>query len=430
MQKPIAHKNNRHDLRTRIASFATGVLIFIFAGILQQTYQSGSLLNYDLPAIQNQEQYSETFSIASIYSGTIARNSSLYNELLNSPVSREIVHHITTRLSRLCDLRRSCPGDSFKLFIGQGDTVLAFEYMTGDWKRYRLDREGDDYVATVQNIDLERSVRRVEGIIESSLWDALLPLLPDMEIFADLTDIFGWEIDFLTEPRAGDRFSLIFEIFEKDSVYVKPGRILAAQYYLGDTPHRAFLFEDPTGHKDYFDEKGYCLRKSFLKSPLNYRRISSRYSKSRYHPIHKIYRPHLGVDYAAAEGTPVVSAADGRIIYKGWKRGFGNYLEIKHPSGIHTCYGHLRGYARGISNGGQVTQGQVIGYVGSTGESTGPHLDYRVKKNGQFIDPLKMVMPASLPLKVDYKPDYQQLVDRYLPLLIETAPETLLVRLD
>lgn len=423
-------KYDRHTLKSRITSILTGVLIFIFAGVLQKTYQSGSLLNYDLPDDQGQSQFSEKIDIAAIYSGTITKNSSLYNELMSSPASREIIAGITSRLSHLFDLRRSKPGDSFKLFMGADDTVLAFEYMTKDWKRYRLDREGDDYIATVHDIDLTRKVKRVEGVIESSLWDALLPVLPDMEIFADLTDIFGWEIDFLTESQFGDKFSLIFEVFEKDSVFVKAGRILAAEYTLDGVPHRAFFYEDPAGHRDYYDDKGYCLRKSFLKSPLNYRRISSRFSRSRLHPIYKIYRPHLGVDYAAGEGAPVVSAGEGHIIYKGWKSGFGNYIEVKHASNMVTCYGHLRGFARGIASGSHVAQGQVIGYVGSTGESTGPHLDYRVKKNGNFIDPLKMVVQASFPVGDDFKPEFQQLVDQFLPLLQAQTPDTVLAMLN
>jgi murein DD-endopeptidase MepM/ murein hydrolase activator NlpD len=426
----IPGKNDRHTPRTRITSFVTGLLVFIFAGVLQKTYMSGSQTEYDAPIDQTIAPYAEKIDIAAIYSGTIDKNSSLYNELLSSSISQDIVTGITSRLSRLFDLRRSKPGDSFKLFMGQGDTVLAFEYMTNDWKRYRLDREGDDYVATVHNIDLVRRVKRVEGVIESSLWDALRPLLPDMETFVELTDIFGWEIDFLTESQVGDKFSLVFEVFEKDSVAVKSGRILAAQYILSGVPHRAFLFQDSAGHRDYYDDRGYCLRKSFLKSPLNYRRISSRFSKHRFHPIHKVYRPHLGVDYAAAEGTPVVAASDGRIIFKGWQRGFGNYLEVKHLSNMVTCYGHLSGFARGISNGVHVVQGQVIGYVGCTGDCTGPHLDYRVKKNGKFVDPLKMVVPASLPVKDEFRTEFQLVVDQYLPILENPVPEPLLAQLD
>jgi hypothetical protein len=395
-------------------------LIFVFAGILQKTYNSGSK-NLDPNINDTTAIYTEQISIANIYSGTIGRNSSLYSELLNQPIPRTIVTQLTSRLSHMFDLRGSKPGDSFKVFMSPGDTIMAFEYLTSDWKRYRLDRNGNDFVATVHEIGLDRKIERVDGVIESSLWDALLPVLPDMEIFSDLTDIFGWEIDFLTEPRLGDKFSLIFEVFEKDNEFVRPGKILAAEYVLEGTPHRAFYFQDASGHGDYYDEKGYSLRKSFLKSPLNYRRISSRFSMSRLHPIKKINRPHLGVDYAADSGTPVVAAGDGHIVFRGWESGFGNYIEIKHVSDMVTCYGHLKAFARGLANGEHVNQGQVIGYVGSTGMSTGPHLDYRVKKNGRFVDPLKMIVPAALPVKDDAKADFIKVVDEYLPQL-EKAP--------
>jgi murein DD-endopeptidase MepM/ murein hydrolase activator NlpD len=409
-------RNPRHNLKSRLITLAIGALIFIFVGVVYNTHNSGSLFNetgsIDQPAIPV-----ESLSIAAIYSGTITKNSNLYTELLNWPLPKPLISSLTARFSRLFDLHGSKPGDSFKLFVGPGDTVVAFEYLTRDWKRYRLDREGNDYVETVDAIGLERKIDRIEGTIRTSLWDALLPLLPDMEIFSDLSDIFGWEIDFLTEPRVGDTFIMIYEVFEKDGKYIRPGNILAAEYVLSGVPHRAFLFEDSTGRRDYYDANGYSLRKTFLKSPLNYRRISSRFSYNRLHPIYKIRRPHLGVDYAAGIGTPIVASGDGYVLFKGWKQGFGNYLEIKHPNGMITCYGHMRGFARGLSNGQRVAQGAVIGYVGSTGESTGPHLDYRVMKNGRFIDPLKLTLPASLPVRAEYMAEFKQLIAQYLPLL-------------
>jgi murein DD-endopeptidase MepM/ murein hydrolase activator NlpD len=412
-------KKKRRLLRAKTTSIVTSILVIALAGIFQRTYkigyeqQEGALVSESAPA--------ETLSIANVYSGTITRNSNLYSELSSWKLPISVISDLTGRFSRLFDLRSSKPGDRFKVFMGKGDTVEAFEYLTRDWKRYRLDREGDDYIATVNEVGLDRKVERVDGVIQTSLWDALLPILPDMEIFSTLTDIFDSEIDFLTEPQVGDKFSMIYEVYDKDSIFVKPGRILAAEYILKGVPHRAFLYEDSSGHTDYYDEKGYSLRKSFLRSPLNYRRISSRFSMSRLHPILKIYRPHLGVDYAAAPGTPVVSPGEGQIIFKGWKNGFGNYLEIRHPSNLITSYGHLRGFARGLSVGDHINQGELIGYVGQTGLATGPHLDYRVMKNGRFIDPLKMVVPAALPVKEQYRVEFQMVVAEYLPLLENPA---------
>jgi len=372
----------------------------------------------------------ESVEIATIYKGNISKNSSLYAELLNLELSRDLIANITSQFSRIFNLRKSQPGDTFQIFMGSDENVLAFEYTTGDWKRYRLDREGDQYIESVSNIGLERTVESVEGKVETSLWDALSPLLPDMEIFFDMADVFGWEIDFLTEPRIGDSFKIIFEVFRKDSLFVKTGNIIAAEYVLGGVPHRAFLYTDPDGHRDYYDENGYSLRKALLKSPLNYRRISSKFSYNRFHPINKIYRPHLGVDYAAAIGTPVVAAGEGYVLFKGPKRGFGNYVEVRHANNIITCYGHLEYFGKGIAEGRRVAQGQVIGYVGNTGESTGPHLDYRIRKNGEYVNPLKMTIPAAMPVKDEYKENYHTIVTQYMPYLDSRSADKLLAQLN
>ena len=198
MQVVYPNRNVRPDLRTRIASIVTGLLVFVFAGIIYSTHKPELVeVKADLnsPIIAQ----SESVNVANIYSGTISKNSSLYNELLSWPIPQHLVSDLTSRFSHLFDLRSSKPGDSFKVFVGTGDTIVAFEYLTSDWKRYRLDREGGDFIETVNEIGLDKKINRVEGVIKTSLWDALLPLLPNMEIFSDLSDIFGWEIDFLTD---------------------------------------------------------------------------------------------------------------------------------------------------------------------------------------------------------------------------------------
>jgi murein DD-endopeptidase MepM/ murein hydrolase activator NlpD len=187
-----------------------------------------------------------------------------------------------------------------------------------------------------------------------------------------------------------------------------------ARYSLQGTEHFGILYQNPEAHRDYFDLKGKSLRKTLLKSPLSYRRISSKYSKSRLHPILKIRRPHYGVDYTARTGTPVVAAGDGRVIYKGWKRDYGKTVIIRHALEYQTYYGHLSRFAKKLSKGTWVKQGQVIGYVGSTGLSTGPHLDYRVKKGGKHIDPLKMVPPSVAPVQQKFMQDYLQVRDEML----------------
>jgi murein DD-endopeptidase MepM/ murein hydrolase activator NlpD len=403
-------------------------VILLFAVVLFQANKRAIIPDEDAEA--KLAEPVETLDIETIFTGTIKKNSSLYAELLNLELPPDLVGEVTSRFSKMFDLTRSQPGDSFKLFLDPNGKVMAFEYTTEDWKRYRLDRDNDSFVETVHDVGLDRSVETVEGKIETTLWEALEPLLPDMEVFFSMADIFGWEIDFLTEPRIGDTFRIVFEVFEKDGAFVKVGNILAAEYVLEGRTHRAFLYTDPDGRRDYYDENGYSLRKTLLKSPLNYRRISSKFSYRRLHPIYKIYRPHLGVDYAAAIGTPIVAAGEGYVLFKGKKRGFGNYLEIKHGHGLVTCYGHLRNFAKGIAKGRRVAQGQVIGYVGNTGESTGPHLDYRVRRSGSYVNPLKMTVPAAMPVEAEYMDDYSRTVAEYLPLIKSRTPERLLARVD
>ena len=352
----------------------------------------------------------EQFEVDQIYSGEIQKNSSLYTELLIQEVPKTAVLTITDRFSELFDLTNSHPGDHFKLFLTKSDSVMAFEYTTHDLKKYRLEKNGDDYIEKVTQVNLERRLEFLSATIESSLWAALIEKLPDPELFTKITDIYAWEIDFLTESRHGDKFKMVYEAFYKDSVFIKCGDILASEYELSGVRHCAFLYTDPDGYTDYYDENGYSLRRALLKSPLNYRRISSRYSQNRLHPVLKIERPHLGVDYAAAIGTPVVAAGDGMVKVEGWVNGFGNYMEIEHDFGLTTGYGHLDSFAKGVVKGRRVRQGQVIGYVGKTGMATGPHLDYRVKKEGRYINPLRMTVPASPPVQIQFMADFANYV--------------------
>jgi len=337
------------------------------------------------------------------------------------------VAKITSKFSELFDLTNSHPGDEFRLFLTPGDSILAFEYITIDLKKYRLEKVDNKYTNQIITVDLNKKIEFVGGMIETSLWDAVVDQLPDIELFARITDIFAWEIDFLTESRTGDTFKMIYETLYKDDQFVKCGDILAVEYTLSGTRHQAFLYTDPDGYTDYYDENGYSLRRELLKSPLNYRRVSSGYSMSRLHPIFKIYRPHLGIDYAAPTGTPVVAAGDGKIKIKGWVNGFGNYIEIQHDFGISTGYGHLSKFAQGVVKNRRIRQGQVIGYVGETGIATGPHLDYRVRKDKKYVNPLKMTIPASLPVTMENMDDFLSIVSERQTILNRPIKPRLLV---
>ncbi|MDL1973061.1 MAG: M23 family metallopeptidase, partial [Deltaproteobacteria bacterium] len=194
--------------------------------------------------------------------------------------------------------------------------------------------------------------------------------------------------------------------------FIRNGRILAAEFVNKGRRLEAYYFEDPTGHKDYYDANGRSLRKAFLRAPLRYKRISSYFSYHRLHPILGIVRPHLGIDYAAPIGTPVEAVGDGRVVFIGWKRGFGKFIKIRHNHIYTSTYGHLSRFARGLKKGSFVKQGQVIGYVGSTGLSTGPHLDFRFMAHGRYINYLKFKQPESKSIPRCFRLSFREKVER------------------
>ena len=216
-----------------------------------------------------------------------------------------------------------------------------------------------------------------------------------------LSDIYAWDIDFSSDIRSGDSVRIIIEELWVGEVFKGYGDILAAEFVNNGKKHEAYRYET-AGYVDYYDSKGKSLKKALLRSPLKFKYISSRFSKKRFHPKLRINRPHLGVDYAAATGTPVSSSGSGKVQFSGYKGQNGKMVKIKHRGGYITYYGHLSKIPKKIRKGVKVSQGDIIGYVGSTGLATGPHLDYRIKLNGKFVDPLKIKLPrgTSVPKKL------------------------------
>lgn len=262
---------------------------------------------------------------------------------------------------------------------------------------------------------LRMEQRTAEAVIESSLWNAMVVNDLPIELSLELSEIYAWTIDFFGLQK-GDSIRVFYEEAYVDTIRTGIGRIYAANFYHGKRWQEAFYFENEELHS-YFDGDGNSLRKAFLKAPLNYKRISSHFTYARKHPIYKTVRPHTGVDYAAPMGTPVVTIGDGVVIERGYKGGGGNTIKIRHNSTYTTAYLHLSKFAKGIVVGKHVQQGEVIGYVGSTGSSTGPHLDFRIWKGGSPIDPLKMVSPPSEPVPNKYRAEFDSLVSNYRLLL-------------
>jgi murein DD-endopeptidase MepM/ murein hydrolase activator NlpD len=352
-----------------------------------------------LPPAEEKNIFSADLTLGCITSGTIEKNQTLAFSLFKKGLPSELISDLTTSLSKILDLRKCKPGDFFTLLATADHSLLSFEYQKGLLEKYKVVNKEGGLVAYPVPVKLTRIVKGLEGKIKNSLWEEIRCRGESPELIMKFSDIFAWQIDFLNETKKGDSFKLIYEVFEREGKFVSYGDILAAEYEASGERYDAVLYQDYSGHKDYYDPKGKSLRKAFLKSPLNYRRISSRFSFSRLHPVFKTYRPHYGVDYAAPYGTPVVSSADGIIIFAGWKKGLGKTVEIKHSNGLITSYGHLSAFAEKVRKGERVRQGEMIGRVGATGLATGPHLDYRCKMGGRYVNPLKMNFPSAEPVK-------------------------------
>lgn len=271
----------------------------------------------------------------------------------------------------------------------------------------------DSLYARVYEKEVVPVRKKAEVTISTSLWNDVQKAGVPVMMALKLSDIYDCTIDFFG-LQAGDSFVVMYDELTHNGEFMGLGKIYYAEFTHAGRVYNAVRFD--AGEKNsstFWNEKGESLKKAFLKAPLNFTRISSRFTYARKHPVLKIVRPHTGVDYAAPSGTPVVALGDGVVTHRGWAGGGGNTIKIKHPGNYVTSYMHLRGYAKGISVGTRVARGQLIGYVGSTGLSTGPHLDFRVYKNGKPIDPLKMESPSVEPVSKEKMPEFEDQMGRY-----------------
>ena len=255
-------------------------------------------------------------------------------------------------------------------------------------------------------------LKKARVTISTSLWNDVQKAGIPVMMALKLSDVYDCTIDFFG-LQSGDSFAVMYEELQHNGEYMGLGNIYYAEFMHAGKQYNAIRFNAGENSSMYWNEKGESLKKAFLKAPLNFTRISSRFTYARKHPVLRIVRPHTGVDYAAPSGTPVVALGDGVVTHRGWAGGGGNTIKIKHPGNYVTSYMHLKGYAKGIVKGSRVTRGQLIGYVGSTGLSTGPHLDFRVYKNGKPIDPLKMESPSVEPVSKELMPAFKEQMQLY-----------------
>ena len=320
--------------------------------------------------------------------------------LLNKYLPLKTIYEISRRSSDIFPFTRIREGRPYKIIL-QENHLVGFEYEINKKDRLVVQKENNIFSINLLPIQYDVDLEVVSSTITTSLFEAVRKSGELNELAQKLSDIFAWDIDFLRNIQPGDRFKVLVEKQYREGTLSGYGKIHAAFFTNSGTFFKAFLHETPNGVSRYYDEKGKSLQKAFLKAPLAFSRISSKFTKKRLHPIFKEYRPHPGVDYAAPKGTPIKTVGDGVITEIGYNRGMGNYINIRHYNGYTTSYNHMSKFARGMKKNKKVFQGSVIGYVGKTGYATGPHLDFRMTKNGTLVDPLKHQPPSANPIKPD-----------------------------
>ncbi|HYF39985.1 MAG TPA: M23 family metallopeptidase [Gemmatimonadales bacterium] len=314
---------------------------------------------------------------------------------------------------------------SFRKLLGDS-APSHIAVRTSPEQRVIFRRVSDRWSGSAQPIQWQTQETRIEGRIENSLYEALDAGVPDDKLDAanrrrlawDLADVYAWEVDFTRDIRPGDRFQVVFERMVSEEGEVRIGKVLASDLTISGKSLTAFRFGGGTGRGAlYYDADGGSLRRAFLRAPVEFRRISSNFAGRRYHPVLGRVRRHEGTDYSAAPGTPVMAAGDGVVLRAGRAGGYGNLIELRHMNGITTRYGHLRAFARNIRRGVRVEQGQTIGYVGSTGLATGPHLHYEFRMNGVPKDSRRVQLGSGAPVPAQDRPAFEQERDRLLGLL-------------
>lgn len=342
----------------------------------------------------------------------VKKNQFLSDILLAYHVDYQKIDELVKCASSVFDVRKIKAGNQYTVLC-TNDSLKAvnyFVYESSPTEYIVFDLRDSVHVHKGEK-EVVRKPSTASGIIESSLWNSMVANETDPNLANELSEIYAWTIDFFGIQK-GDAYKVIYEALYVEDKYIGIGKIQAALFNHAGHDYYAYFFMNDS-IADYFDDEANSLRRTFLKAPLRFKRISSGFSYSRLHPVHKKRMPHTGVDYAASAGTPVVSVGDGIVIFAGYKGANGNMVKVKHNGTYTTAYLHLSKFGKGIKQGVRVKQGDVIGYVGSTGTSTGPHLDFRFYRNGQPVDPLKVQSPPAEPVDSLYLEDYRQLVNRY-----------------
>ncbi len=355
----------------------------------------------------------------------IGKGETLASIFKEQGLSPGLLHKIVNSSKAAGALARINPGQELRFGLDDNNELQELVLQRNRISSLEIKRVQDSFDAREISRPVERRYAATTGIIESSLFvDGQKAGLSDTQIM-ELAQIFGWDIDFALELREGDQFHVIYEEQYLDGEKYRNGPIVAAEFINQGKVYKAVRYTDKAGDTSYYDTEGNAKRRAFIRTPVKFGRISSRFTRKRWHPVLKRWRSHKGVDYAAPRGTPVKATGNGKVVFRGKKGGYGNVIFLRHGGKYTTVYGHLSRFARGLKNGQKVKQGQIIGYVGSTGLATGPHLHYEFRVHGKHQNPLTIKLPKSIRLPKDELERFRKATAPLLARLDELRAKTM-----
>ncbi len=342
----------------------------------------------------------------------------------NQGLNASVVYQVANTPKYGETLARIRPGESLEFRINQEGILTQLRYVKSKLESIFFNREDEGYRAELVTLSPEIRPTYANGTIESSLFLASQKAGLSQNLTMELAGIFGWDIDFVQDIRSGDSFNLLYEEKYLEGEKLGDGNILVASFTNQGQTYTAIRYTDSNGDTDYYTPDGKSMKKAFLRTPVDFTRISSRFNPNRLHPVFKTKRPHRGVDYAAPMNTPIKAAGDGRVQFSGWQNGFGNVVFIQHPNNVVTVYAHANKLA-GLKKGQKVRQGQTIAYVGQTGWATGPHLHYEFRVNGVHRNPMTVKLPDAAPIAKSEMANFKKRSELMITRL-EKQSETLL----
>lgn len=364
----------------------------------------------EIPPLPARDNYGFILEDLEVVEDRIRNNESLYIILRRHGVSPQTIYSIQQQTRGVVNLNRMIPGQKYRVYKN-GEDTFAFVWRQSFIQYANIQWDSDNNVSVESGtVPIEHREARISGVISTSLYEAVKAEGASQRLGVELAEIFGWEVDFFALQK-GDHFKVIYENLYADDEYMGIGDIKAAEFQHRNRTFKAYFFDNDE-RRGYFDENGNSLQKELLKAPFRYsQRVSSSFSRNRFHPILQQNRPHYGTDYAAPIGTPIIAVGDGVVIEAQRRGGNGNIIQIRHNNTYKTAYLHLNGFAPGIRTGARVEQGQVIGYVGQTGLATGPHLCYRMYVNERPVNSMTADLPASESLDEKHMPDLEIIVN-------------------